>query len=162
MNATTSAVRLGRKALALSALAGVFFAALLGLAAADAGAAYTARVDAGTLRVTGNGASDKLVLGLQSGSPTTVQVDVGADGTAEFSFDRSTFTAIDVQAGGGDDEVRIDTIEGGFPEKLVTVSGGCGADTLLGGHGAETLDGGSGADTLAGSLGVDVLIGGSR
>ena len=49
MNPTTSAVRLGRKALALSALAGVFFAALLGLAAADAGAAYTARVDVRTI-----------------------------------------------------------------------------------------------------------------
>jgi hypothetical protein len=116
MNATISAVRLGRRALALSALAGVFFAALLGLASADAGAAYAARVDAGTLRITGDGASDKLVLGLQPGSPTTLQVDVGADGTAEYSFDRSTFTAIDVQAAGGNDEVLISPTEGGFPE----------------------------------------------
>ncbi len=46
------------------------------------------------------------------------------------AFDRSTFTAIDVNAGGGDDEVRIDQSGGSFTDELVTMNGGAGADTL--------------------------------
>ena len=64
--------------------------------------------------VKGNGASDKLAL-RPAGRARTLQVDVGEDGTADFSFDRSTFTAIDVEAGGGDDEVRIDQSGGRSP-----------------------------------------------
>ena len=40
------------------------------------------------------------------------------DGTADFSFDRSTFTAIDVAAGGGDDKVRIDQSGGSFADEV--------------------------------------------
>ena len=99
MNATHSAARIARRALLSSALAAAFLAASLGFAADDALAAYKARVAGGTLKLSGDGASDKLVLRLQSGSPTTLEVDVGGDGTADFSFDRSTFTAINVEAG---------------------------------------------------------------
>jgi predicted ester cyclase len=158
MNAITPAVKPGRRALALSALAASLLAALLAFGAGQAQASYTARVQADTLRLKGDSDSDVLVLRPQLGSPSTLDVDVGGDGTADFSFDRTTFTAIDVRAGEGDDEVRI--VPGLFDE-IVTVDGGRGNDTLLGGSGMETLLGGAGNDTVAGGDGNDLaLLGG--
>ena len=117
----TARVSTGRRALALSVLTGAFVAAMLGFAAHPAQAAYTAKVQAGTLKVTGDAASDKLVAAPPAGSPTTLQLDVGEDGTADFSFDRNTFTAIDVTAGGGDDEVRVDQSGGAFTDEAITI-----------------------------------------
>jgi Ca2+-binding RTX toxin-like protein len=154
MNAM-STKRAGRRALALSALAGALFAALLGFSAEPAFAAYNAKIKGGTLTISGDGASDKLVLRLQSGSPSILEVDVGADGTANFSFDRSKFTAIDVQAGRGDDEVRVDQSAGSFPDEAMTINGGAGADVLRGGSGAETFVGGTENDVVSGGDGND-------
>ena len=154
MNAL-SMKRAGRRALALSALAGAFIAALLGFSAEPAFAAYNAKIKGGTLTISGDGASDKLVLRLQSGSPSILEVDVGADGTANFSFDRSKFTTIDVQAGRGDDEVRVDQSAGSFPDEAMTINGGAGADVLRGGSGAETFIGGSENDIVSGGDGND-------
>ena len=147
MNGTTSTARI--------LLVGTLFAAALGLAPDQAHAAYSARVEAGTLTLKGNSANDTLVLRLQAGSPGTLQADVGADGTADFSFDRSTFTSIDVEAGGGDDEVRIDQSGGAFTDESVTMNGGAGDDRLIGGAGAEILVGGSGEDFADGNIGAD-------
>ncbi len=155
MSVTISSAGLARRALALGALAGAFLAASLGFAADDALAAYKAKVDGGTLTISGDGASDKLVLRLAPGSPNTLEVDVGANGTADYSFDRSTFTAIDVEAGGGDDDVRVDQSGGAFPDESITMNGGDGADTLIGGSGADTLLGGKGNDLVAGGDGND-------
>ena len=55
-----------------------------------------------------------------------------------------------MQAGRGDDLVRIDQSDGSFPDESVTINGGAGADTLLGGSGAELLVGGDGDDVVAG------------
>ena len=77
-------------------LAGLLAVALLRLAA-DAASATTAQVQSGALRVTGAAASDKLVLSLDPVVPTTLLVDVGDDGTPDFSFDRSTFRSIGVR-----------------------------------------------------------------
>ena len=136
-------------------LAGTISAAVLGFVPDLAQAAYSARVEAGTLKLHGDSASDKLVLRLQPGSPGTLQADVGADGSADFSFDRTTFTAIDVEAGGGDDEVRIDQSGGAFTDEAVTMNGGAGDDTLIGGAGAETFIGGTGEDFADGNIGAD-------
>ena len=136
-------------------LVGTISAAVLGFAPDLAQAAYSAHVDAGTLRLRGDSASDKLVLRLQPGSPGTLQADVGADGSADFSFDRTTFTAIDVEAGGGDDDVRIDQSGGVFTDEAVTMNGGGGDDTLIGGAGAETFIGGAGEDFVDGNIGAD-------
>ena len=155
---TTLPRRVRRRALALGALTGALFAASLGFGADQALAAYTVRVDAGTLTIAGNGASDKLLLTFLGGSPSTLHVDVGMDGTSDFTVDRSTFTAVDVAAGAGDDEVRV--IGGPIPEAL-TIQGGAGNDTLVGGNGAETLLGGGGNDLVDGNQGVDTaLLGG--
>ena len=143
------------KALALSVLTGAFLAATLAFGAHPAFAAYTARVQAGTLKITGDSAGDKLALRLQPGSPTTLQVDVGDDGTADFSFDRSAFTAVDVQAGAGDDQVRIDESGGAFTDEAVTMNGGAGQDTLVGGSGADIMLGGGGNDVVDGRRGSD-------
>ena len=88
-------------------VAGVSAAAGFALAASPALAAYRAEVSAGTLEITGNGASDKLALQVDPANMSILQLDVGEDGTVDFAFDRSTFSKVDVQAGDGNDEVRV-------------------------------------------------------
>jgi hypothetical protein len=136
----------------VSAAAGTCVAALLGVVPDHAMAAYTAQVQAGTLQITGDRASDKLAL---VSAPDAVVVDVGEDGTVDFSFDRSAVEAIDVDAGSGDDEVRLTAGGGTFPAD-VTVNGGNGDDTLRGGPGAEVLLGGGGNDLVDGNGGADI------
>ena len=133
------------KRILLTAFAVAAVAAGFGIAAHPAAAAYAARVQAGTLTITGDNASDKLAL---IADPATLTLDVGEDGTADFTFDRSTFTAVDVQAGGGDDEVRI---IGSLIGDGVSINGGAGDDTLLGGPEADTLNGGGGSDFVDGN-----------
>ena len=54
----------GRRALAVTAVAGACLAATLALNTDQASAAYTAQVQAGTLQITGDAASDTLALEL--------------------------------------------------------------------------------------------------
>ena len=155
MYGSTTAVRI--------ALVATFVAVLFGLLARPAAAGYSAQLDAGTLKLKGDAANDKLLLHLQPGAPGTLQADVGADGTADFSFDRSTFTAIDVDGGAGDDEIRVFQGFGAFFDEQLTMDGGAGDDTLLGGSGAEILNGGPGDDIVAGGDGNDTaLLGGGN
>ena len=68
-----------------------------------------------------------------------VQVDVGDDGSADFSFARSDLRAINVTMGDGDDAVRIDDTNGAFTDSIpTTIAGGGGDDSLSGGSGDET------------------------
>jgi Ca2+-binding RTX toxin-like protein len=147
--------RAGSRALVLALLVMSFSAATLGFGATDALAAFSARVQAGTLTLTGNGASDTLVLRLEPGAPNILQADVGGDGVADFSFDRSTFTAVVVAAGRGDDTLQIDRSGGTFTDEAVTLDGGDGSDRLLGGDGDDRLVGGRGDDFLDGNRGSD-------
>jgi Ca2+-binding RTX toxin-like protein len=149
------------KALQGGAVLGASVAALLGVNVAPALASYTAGVQGQTLQIKGDGASDKLALRLSPADPNMLQVDVGEDGTADFSFDRSTFTAINVQAGGGDDEVRVDDSFGSFADDALTIDGGAGNDTLIGGDGNDVLIGGAGNDTVIGGRGSDTALLGS-
>jgi Ca2+-binding RTX toxin-like protein len=135
-------------------ITGGLLAAALGVAADQAAASYTAQVQNAVLKITGDGASDRLAL--RQGLLNTLDLDVGDDGTADLSFDRTTFTAIDVDAGGGDDYVRAESTLGQLAQPL-TINGGAGADTLYGGPGPETLLGSSGNDTVDGSFGSDVV-----
>lgn len=127
---------------------GVGLAAALGFAA-PAMASYSASVDGTTLRIAGDGASDKLVLAADA---TNLVLDVGADGTIDFTFPRSSFTAVSVAAGGGDDDVRVQGLLGNL-----TVDGGAGDDTLFGGPSADTLLGGTGNDLVDGQQGTDTI-----
>ena len=65
------------------------------------------------------------------------------DGTADFSFPRSAFTAVSVTAGGGDDEARVTGLLDGL-----TIDGGAGNDSLFGSASADTLIGGPGVRDL--------------
>ena len=92
---------------------------LLTIGAGSALASYTAAVRGTTLRITGDAASDKLALEIVLSDPTLLLVDVGDDGTPDFQFPLASFTAIYIQAGAGNDQVRIG---GGFADKAVTSS----------------------------------------
>ena len=132
---------------------------VLAVAAERAHAGYSARVNNATLTLTGNGASDQLALRLQAGVPTTLQVDVGDNGSADLSFDRAAFDRIVVNAGGGNDRVRMDEANGVFTDTETTsVNGQDGYDTLLGGAGAETFFGGAQNDRVDGNGGADIGI----
>jgi Ca2+-binding RTX toxin-like protein len=114
------------------------------------------KIKHGALTVTGTNASDKIALRLQAGQPTTLEVDVGDDGSAEFRFDVKHIATIAVNAGAGDDSVRIDESNGVFTDTIpTTIDGEDGNDTILGGTGNETLIGGDGNDTIDGNGGND-------
>ena len=85
----------------------------------------------GVLTVEGTPAAEKIALRLKAGSPGILQVDVGDDGSADFSFERKRIARIAVDAQGGDDLVRIDDANGAFtPAIPTTLAGGDGNDTL--------------------------------
>jgi Ca2+-binding RTX toxin-like protein len=113
----------------------------------------------GVLRVKGTNASDKIALRLQAGNPAILQVDVGDDGSADFNFERNKIAKIAVNAGPGDDLVRIDDSNGPFTDSIpTTLDGRAGNDTLGGGFGAESLLGGAGNDAIDGNGGADTAL----
>ena len=118
-----------------------------------------AKLVRGTLEVKGGPQGNAVALRL--GDRTQVQVDVGDDGSADFSFARSDLRAINVSMGNGDDAVRIDDTNGAFTDSIpTTIAGGAGDDSLIGGAGAETFYGGAGNDTIDGGKGNDSVDGG--
>ncbi|HEY1521950.1 MAG TPA: hypothetical protein VGF70_02980 [Solirubrobacteraceae bacterium] len=142
--------------LAALALAGL---ALPGLSSANTGQinGVQAEVDHGRLQVKGDAHSNNVALRLNPSDPTQLQVDVGNDGSVDFTFPRSDVSAIRVEMGGGDDTVKIDDTGGSFTDSIpTTISGGDGNDALIGGAGAETFQGGPGDDTVTGGRGNDV------
>ena len=111
-------------------------AVALGLAA-GAQAAVHASVAGGKLTVTGSGASEKITLKAAVGG--RLVVDVGNNGSANFSFLRSGFSRIVVNGLGGNDQLRINEAAGAFTNtEKTTLNGGDGVDTLVGGRFAET------------------------
>jgi predicted lipoprotein with Yx(FWY)xxD motif len=113
----------------------------------------------GLLTVEGTEASEKIALRLQAGDPGTLQVDVGDDGSADFSFKRERVAKIAVDARGGNDLVRIDESNGAFTDSIpTTLDGGAGNDVIAGGKGIETLLGGYGNDSIDGNGGNDLAL----
>jgi RTX calcium-binding nonapeptide repeat (4 copies) len=110
----------------------------------------------GLLTIEGTKRSDRLTLRLQAGDPRVLQLDVGDDGSADYDFARQDVARIELDAGDGDDLVRIDESNGAFSDIPTTIDGGAGADTLAGGSGAELLLGGDGNDSIDGNRGNDV------
>lgn len=154
----------GARPLALTA--GAAAALTIGLAAAGpanpaaATQSPSARVADDTLTVTGTSHSDRIALRLAPGAPGTMQVDVNDDGIAEQSFDRATFSRIEVFARSGNDQFRVDQANGIIDEPA-TVEGGSGNDTMNGGDGVELFIGGSGNDAVDGNRGNDTAVLGS-
>jgi RTX calcium-binding nonapeptide repeat (4 copies) len=119
----------------------------------------TASVSHGILDVRGTNGPETVALRLKPGDPNTVEVDVGDDGSVDFSFARSRLSAIDVRMGAGADAARIDDSNGAFTDKIpATIAGGAGGDTLMGGAGSETFHGGPGNDMLVGGGGKDTFV----
>lgn len=148
----------------LGLTAGVVAALAVGLAtaspavAAPAGSAWIAH---DTLIVAGSSGSDRIALRLAAGAPGTLEVDFGDDGGAERSFDRSRFSRIAVFAGRGNDQFRVDQVNGAFADEAATIIGGRGNDTLNGGDGEELFIGGRGKDAVDGNRGNDTAYLGS-
>ena len=154
-NRTVTTRRLGLAAGAAAVLA----AGLVAAGPAGPAGATTARTSAfvagDTLIVTGSSASESVTLRLAPGDDDTLEVDVGNDGSADHSFDRATFSAIGVFLRSGNDQFRVDQVNGPFADERLTVDGGSGNDTLDGGDGTELFLGGSGNDAVDGNRGND-------
>jgi hypothetical protein len=115
-----------------------------------------AKLKHGTLEVKGSNRADDVALRLKAGDPNQIQVDVGDDGSADFSFARNGVIAIEIEMGRGDDSGRIDDANGGFTDAIRTaIDGDDGNDSLNGGLGAEAFKGGDGNDTVVGGKGDD-------
>src|SRR6478752_7087890 len=111
-----------------------------------------ARLDHHALRVRGTGANDAITLRLAAGNPAVLQVDLGDNGSGDFSFPRAAIDSISVKARSGNDLVRIDDTNGSFTNAIPTrIDGGPGDDTIAGGAGAEQLNGGLGNDANGGN-----------
>jgi Ca2+-binding RTX toxin-like protein len=148
----------GRQTLVAFAAAFTVVVLLLAIAPGRVAAASTvgAAVVRGTLIVTGTPAANRIALRLSRTLPKRLQVDFGDNGTTDRSFTLASFAAIDVEAGGGNDRIRIDNRNGSFTKaKPTRLNGGSGNDTLIGGDGSETLIGGDGNDVVDGNGGAD-------
>lgn len=130
--------------------------ASIAASAAAAGPTVRAQVVDGTLRVSGTPFADKIALRLSALVRNQLQVDAGDNGSADETFDLATIRAIDVEAGNGNDTVRIDDVNGAFTTTVATrIDGQNGDDTLIGGSGNEIFVGGRGDDVVDGNGGVD-------
>jgi len=148
--------------LAAAMLIFVAAATLVAIAAAPAKAAPVKLTD-GVLTITGTNGSDEIALRLRAAHPGILQVDLGDNGSADFSFKRKRIGKIVVNARGGADVVRINEANGVFTNTIPTrINGQDGRDTLLGGSGAETLRGGNANDTIDGNGGDDLAFMGVR
>ena len=103
----------------------------------------------------GDGASDSLVLQLESPESDFLVLEV--NGNRDLRFDRTTFTAVVVDAGAGEDRVAVSRANGPFLDERLSLDGGAGDDVVAGGDGIDLLFGGSGDDTLDGNASADIV-----
>jgi Ca2+-binding RTX toxin-like protein len=134
--------------------------ALLALAV-PASASTTASIQGDTLTVTGDNAGDNITLSRTTSGGPALGIDENSDGTFDQTFTLADFAKISINAGGGDDTVRISDVNGPFTDtKPTTIDGGDGNDSLIGGQGTETINGGPGDDLIDPNRGNDVTNGG--
>ena len=116
----------------------------------------------GQLSILGTAKSDKITLRLKPRSKSRLQVDVGSNGSAEFTFKRSAFNRIVVHGASGADALSIVESNGVFTgSEATSLFGDNGNDLLLSGSAAERLFGGSGNDRIDGKRGNDLIEGGA-
>ena len=111
----------------------------------------------GTLVVRGTDEGEELALRLAPADANALEVDFGNDGIADFTFSRSTFERISVELLAGDDQFKVDEVNGVFTDtEATTIDSGEGTDFVLGGGGVETFVGGPGDDFVDGGRGNDI------
>ncbi len=168
-----------RGAIVLAAALAVFFAALMFLSSSAYGAPEAkppskaatkelaktkpkvkASIRRGQLNVLGTAKSDKITLRLKPGNKSRLQVDVGGNGSAEFTFKRSAFKRIVVHGASGADRLSINERYGVFTgSEPTSLFGDTGNDVrLFGGIGDDTIDGKRGNDLIEGGTGSDVVV----
>jgi Ca2+-binding RTX toxin-like protein len=114
------------------------------------------------LNVNGTAKSERITLRLKPGDKSRLQVDIGANGSAEFTFKRSAFNRIVVHGASGADALSINERFGVFTgSEATSLFGDAGNDLLRGGSAAERLFGGVGNDTIDGKRGNDLIEGGA-
>ncbi|HEX6659089.1 MAG TPA: hypothetical protein VF065_13455 [Ilumatobacter sp.] len=113
------------------------------------------------LSVKGSSHGDAIALRLKAGDPSRIQVDVGDNGSADFSFARAGVSTINVKGRNGNDSIRVDDANGAFTDAIpTTIAGGRGSDSLEGGQlqvaaENETYKAGDGNDLVDGGKGND-------
>src|SRR3954470_5509249 len=91
----------------------------------------SAKVSHGTLRITGDRKSNTVTLRLRRRHRGTLEIDTGGSRAADFSFNRAHFKRIVVNAGKGNDRIRVDDSRGAFTTaEKTTLNGGAGNDHL--------------------------------
>jgi Ca2+-binding RTX toxin-like protein len=116
----------------------------------------------GQLNVLGTAKSERITLRLKPGNTSRLQVDVGGNGSAEFTFNRSAFNRIVVHGAAGADALSIDERYGVFTgSEATSLFGDSGNDLLRSGSAAERLFGGTENDTIDGKRGNDLIEGGA-
>ena len=123
---------------------------------AAAPAEVTALVANNTLLISGTNGPDVITLAVDPNNANVLEVNTG---TTVQNFDRTTFTAIVAQLGGGDDHFSVVTT--GLTDKALFVDGGNGNDVIVGSDGNDVLLGGNGSDQIFGASGDDLIFGGS-
>ena len=109
-----------------------------------------------TLFVTGSDGPDAIAL---AATAATMTVNFAGAAPAQV-FDRSTFTAISVSLGSGNDMFTVGS-QGQFSNIPLAVAGGRGDDFILGSDGNDVISGGRGNDVVDGGRGTDTEILGS-
>ena len=143
---------LGIGAMVASAALGVSFGgASTAYAAPNTPSTPTAAVANNTLTITGTSGRDEITLAGSNDDPNALDVDLG-NGTRQ-RFDRTTFTAIFVSLGDGDD--AFTEAPGVFADEALIVDAGRGDDTVFAGDGNDLIFGGSGDDFVDGGKGRD-------
>ena len=119
-----------------------------------------------TLTITGSNAPDDIAISVAAANQNTLLVDFGNDGVVDQQFDRSTFDALSVSLGNGNDRFTAtgvtvptsSTIDGGNGDDSLIGTGS--ADVVSGGNGNDTINSGAGDDTINAGNGNDFVVGG--
>jgi Ca2+-binding RTX toxin-like protein len=125
----------GRRGATVLAAALAILAAVMFWSPSASGAPEAPKVGAGIrsgqLNVVGTPRSDRITLRLKPGNKSRLQVDVGGNGSAEFTFRRSAFNRIVVHGAAGADTLSIEESHGAFT--------GSEATSLLGDAGSDLV-----------------------
>jgi Ca2+-binding RTX toxin-like protein len=108
-----------------------------------------------TLVITGTKKNDTIDLTVDSGAPGRVSVRVNG---FLRRFTLSDIDEINIQAGQGDDRIKIDNGKVELTTRTRLYGSG-GDDTILGGRGKDRIYGGSGDDSIQGGNARDIIYG---